>query len=347
VTTAVRARPLAPDDVPAVAALLSGGAARRVTADYYRWKLLARPSPTENVAIAVDERDQPVFHIAGIPCRCQLGGEERWAMVAVDAVTAPEFRRRGILTTHTKRLFAGWKAAGIPLVLGLPNENWGSRAQALGWTPMGRLQWLVLPLRPERVLARKLGVTPLAHLEWVGAWWRALAVSRASGGGVEVREVTTAGEEFDRLWQRARASVPRSLARDRSWVAWRYLAAPGDSYGVLLATQAGEAVGYAACGTRGPARATIAEIFTVPGDIAAFTALARAAIARALARGAESIWALAAPGSWPHRALRHAGFFRSRHTFRVDYVLLDSSLDASVVGPASDWYMVGGDFDAI
>jgi len=345
VTTPVRARSLAPDDVPAVVALLSRGGGRPVTADHYRWKLLERPSPIANVALAVDERDHPVFHLAGIPCRCRLAGTERWVMVAVDAMTAPEFRRRAVLKTQARDLFARWKAAGIALVLGLPNESY--RAGALGWIPMGQLQWLVLPLRPERVLARKLGVPPLARLERLGAWWRALAVPRATEPPLDVREITTAGEELDRLWQRAKPTVARSLARDRSWVAWRYLAAPAHAYGVLVASRAGEAVGYAACGAQGAERATIAEIFTAPGDTTAFTALVRAAAARALARGAESLWTLAATGSWPHRALRRAGFFRSRHAFRVDYILLDPSLDARDVGEASDWYMVGGDFDAI
>jgi hypothetical protein len=345
VTTPVRARPLAPDDVPAVVALLSGGGGRPVTAEHYRWKLLERPSPTANVAIAVDERDHPVFHLAGVPCRCRLAGTERWVMVAVDAMTAPEFRRRGVLKTQARDLFARWKAAGIALVLGLPNENY--RAGALGWTPMGRLQWLVLPLRPERVLARKLGMPSLARLERLGAWWRALAVPRAADPRIAIREVGTAGEDLDRLWQRAKESVTRSLARDRSWVAWRYLRAPEQAYGVLVASRAGEAVGYAACGAQGAERATIAEIFTAAGDMTAFTALVRAAAARALARGADSLWTLAAAGSWPHRALRRAGFFRSRHAFRVDYILLDSSLDARDVGQAADWYMVGGDFDAI
>jgi hypothetical protein len=330
-----------------VVALLSGDAGGPNTADQYRWKLLARPSPVANVAIAVDQSDRPVFHIAGIPCRCRLAGAERWVMVAVDAMTAPAFRRQGLLTTHTTQLFARWRAAGVALVLGLPNDNWRSRARALGWTPLGRLQWLVLPLRPERLLARKLGVPWLAHLEHAGRWWRALAVDRRADPSVEVREVTAAGAEFDALWLRASPALGWSLTRDRAWVTWRYLAAPGSAYRVLLATRSGEAAGYAACGTRGPRRATIAEVFTAPGDTRAFTALVRAAIAQATANGADSIRALAAPGSWPHRAFLRAGFFRSRHAFDVEYVPLDPSIGAGDVRTTSDWYLMGGDFDAI
>lgn len=346
-TTATRPRPLRPEDIPAVVTLLSEGAGGPLSTEAYRWKLLARRSPVANVAIAVDQTDRPVFHIAGVPCRCQLAGAERWVMVAVDAMTDPAFRRQGLLTTHTAQLFARWKAAGVALVLGLPNDNWRSRTSALGWTPLGQLQWLVLPLRPERLLARKLGVPQLAQLDQVGAWWRALAVHRKVDPTVEVHEVTAAGEPFNALWRRASLSVTRSLVRDGAWVTWRYLTAPGNAYHVLLATRRGEAVGYAACGMPAPGRATIAELFAAPGDAGAFAALVATAIARALASGADSIRTLAAAGSWPHQAFRRGGFFRSRHAFRVDYVPLDPSISASDLGTASDWYMVGGDFDAI
>lgn len=346
-TTMTRPRPLRPEDVRAVVTLLSQGAGGPLTADAYRWKLLTRMSPVANVAIAVDERDRPVFHIAGVPCRCQLAGAERWVMVAVDAMTDPAFRRQGLLTTHTAQLFARWKAAGVALVLGLPNSNWRSRARALGWTPLGRLQWMVLPLRPERLIARRLGAPWLAQLEQLGAWWRALAVHRTVDPTVEVHEVTAAGNQFDALWRRASQSVSRSLVRDGAWVTWRYLTAPGNAYHVLLATRHGEAVGYAACGMPAPGRATIAELFAAPGDAGAFTALVRAAIARAIASGAESIRTLVATGSWPHRAFLRAGFFRSRHAFGVEYVPLDPSISRGDVGTIGDWYMVGGDFDAI
>ena len=232
-------------------------------------------------------------------------------------------------------------------MLGMPNENYGSRTRALGWTPLGPLQWLLLPLCPERLMARKLGTPWLGRLEPVGRWWRALAVERRTDRRIEVQEVSTADQQFDCLWRDARSRLAQALVRDRSWVAWRYLSAPGGAYRVLLATRSGEPVGYAACSAPGVQSATIADVFAAPGDSATFTALVQATVGRATASGADSIRTLATAGSWAHRELLRAGFFRSRHAFGVHYVPLDPLVTASGVGAASDWYLLGGDFDVV
>ena len=345
---ATRGRAVRPDDVPALVRLFAEVFGHVISPDHYRWKVLTRPSPVEAVGIAVDDADRPVFHIAGIPCQCNLAGAQRWVMVAVDAMTAPPFRRRGLLSRYSVELFERWQAAGVALVLGLPNRNWGSRARALGWQPLGPLSALVLPLRPERILARKLRVPALDRVTIVGQVWRGLAARPASRDArVQVHPVTGAGDEFDALWLRAGSSVARSLVRDRAWVEWRYLTAPGTEYRVLLATRDGVPVGYAACGFRDPHTATIADVFTAPGDTDAFRALVAAVIRDATDRGADLIRALAAEASWPHRALRAAGFLRTRHALGVEYVQLDRSLTRADIGAIGDWYLVGGDFDAV
>ena len=52
-------------------------------------------------------------------------------MVSVDTMTAPAFRRRGLLTEVAARAYEAWRDAGIAFVIGLPNQQWGSRARAL------------------------------------------------------------------------------------------------------------------------------------------------------------------------------------------------------------------------
>ena len=58
-----------------------------------------------------------------MPCRCRLGETERWVMVAVDSMTDPAWRRRGVLTRVTGDLFERWRQAGVALVLGLQTSN--------------------------------------------------------------------------------------------------------------------------------------------------------------------------------------------------------------------------------
>ena len=64
-----------------------------------------------------------------------------------------------MLTKLATVSYASWAAEGVAAVLGLPNEQWGSRTSALGWQSMFRLEWLRMPLRIER-LAHKIRRAP-------------------------------------------------------------------------------------------------------------------------------------------------------------------------------------------
>ena len=166
-------------------------------------------------------------------------------MVAVDGMTAPAYRRRGLLTQYTSELFGRWREAGVALVLGLPNEKWGSRTAALGWRPLFPLSWLVLPLRPERLLARRLRFPTLGRLSLVGRLWNR-RWRAAPPGDVTVDEVSAAGAEFDHAWAGARSTVGCSIVRDRAWASWRYMEPPQGDYRMLIARREGQPCGYTA-----------------------------------------------------------------------------------------------------
>ncbi len=235
-----------PGDERALVALFERVFGRAISEAHWRWKLRQQPSPVENVWLAVDD-DRPIFHYAGIPTRYRLPAGEATAMVSVDTMTAPEFQRRGLLGSVGRHVYDAWRAAGVPFVLGLPNERWGSRAGALGWQPLFSLQRLVRPLRPEAILARRLKQPALARLTPIGGLWNAIWRMRSRGdGALRVRAVDRAGPEFDQLWQRCGAGVPVSVIRDSAWVNWRYLDAPAFAYRVLLAERDRQPVGYAA-----------------------------------------------------------------------------------------------------
>src|SRR5262245_1751083 len=160
-----------PGDIPAIVDLFGRAFGRTMTPDHYGWKLRTRESPVENVAIAVDDADRPVFHIGAIPCRLRMGETSRWVMVAVDGMTDPAWRRRGVLTRVTGDLFERWRRAGIAMVLGLPNDQWRSRIGVLGWRHLFPLEWLVRPLLPGQLLARAIRVGTSNRPGWLSRAW--------------------------------------------------------------------------------------------------------------------------------------------------------------------------------
>src|SRR5579872_3307962 len=90
-------RPSRADDVPQLVALFARAFGRPITQEHYRWKLLRQTSAVPNDWIAANSVG-PVFHSGGIPTRYQLPDGLTTAMVSVDTMTDPEYRRRGLLT---------------------------------------------------------------------------------------------------------------------------------------------------------------------------------------------------------------------------------------------------------
>lgn len=320
-----------------------------MTEEHWRWKLKHVWCPVENVGLAVTEDDRPVFHIGGIPCRFHLRGREGTVMVAVDAMTAPPFRRRGLLAQVGRHMWEQWRQADIPLVLGLPNEQYNKAV--LHWRPLFPLTWLIRPLRPESLLARRLRFPALARIGVLGWLWNALwdGWSRDSAH-VRVRELQQAGPEIDLLWRNCRDGIAFSVIRDSAWLNWRYFAAPHYRYRVVLAERKEQPVGYAVYRVKrgtGPVLGFIPEIFHDPDDREAGRSLMAEVLRRMKAERVEAVATLAVPKTTWYHAWRRAGFLFSWGSFSVECAILDPALTLEQISRPQGWHLVGGDFDVI
>jgi GNAT superfamily N-acetyltransferase len=339
-----------PGDERTLVALWAEAFNRPMTEEHWRWKAKGRPTPVENVGIAVAADDRPIFQFVGIPCLAIVLGAPRTVMVGADVVTAPEFRRRGVFTATARRLFESWREAGVALVLGLANDRWRSRADVLGYERFFALRWMIRPLHLERLLARKAGLPALAHLTALSRLWNALwDAAVPATPDITVRSISSATPDLDKVWQRGLRHVQTSLVRDRAWVAWRYCAFPDRAYRLTLAECAGAPMGYAVHRiVRGDTTALVQvpEIFA-PGDRMVLRALVQDVVARAVAEHAETIVTLAVPGSDAAHELRRAGFLFGRRAWSLEVIRLDPSIPREVLADPSGWCLAGGDFDVI
>jgi len=316
-----------------------------MTEEHWRWKLRGRPSVVDNVGIAVASDDTPIAQFGGIPCPARILGATREVMVGVDVMTAPAYRRQGVFTATASSALERWRAAGVALVLGLANDRWRGRADALGYERVFPLRRLVRILRPDRVLARRLGF----RLRVPGWSWNRRTQGEPTDASLEIRALTEPIPALDALWERASGEVAISLVRDRAWVAWRYFSSPVHPYQVTLAERAGTPVGYAAYAVvRGPKGTFVAvpEVFA-PTDSQAFAALVRDVVARARAEDADTVVTLAVPGTPSAHALRQAGFWFTSHGWWLEVNRLDSAIPASALRDRRAWSVCGGDFDVI
>jgi hypothetical protein len=342
-------RPYRTDDERGLVELFRLVYGRELSELHWKWKLQRPAGPVDNVWLAVSDT-RPVFQYGGIPTRFRMEQKSVDAMVAVDAMTAPAFRRRGLLTEVVSRAHAVWREAGVSFVIGLPNQQWGSRTGALGWRPLFQLQWLVRPLRPEAILARRLRLPILRHAALPARFWNRFLQRRLRRDAqVRTRAVDNADDSFDRLWERCKSDWTFCAVRDRSWVNWRFLASPVRPYEVTQAFRGSDLVGYTAhCLSGEPTRrvAHLAEIFAGATDDAARDALLFDLIEKLLPLQAQSLTTLAVPGTPLYRWLRRAGFLAGPG-FSVQLVPLQADLPFERMLEPGRWNLSGADFDVI
>ena len=264
-------------------------------------------------------------------------------------MTAPPFRRRGLLAQVGRHMWEQWRQADIPLVLGLPNEQYNKAV--LHWRPLFPLTWLIRPLRPESLLARRLRFPALARIGVLGWLWNALWDGWSRGSAhVRVRELQQAGPEIDLLWRNCRDGIAFSVIRDSAWLNWRYFAAPHYRYRVVLAERKEQPVGYAVYRVKrgtGPVLGFIPEIFHDPDDREAGRSLMAEVLRRMKAERVEAVATLAVPKTTWYHAWRRAGFLFSWGSFSVECAILDPALTLEQISRPQGWHLVGGDFDVI
>lgn len=334
-------------DETGIAALFGRGFGQVRDPASWRWKYRARGKAQVQVWLAVDHDHEPIFHYGAVPRSLDGPEGHRPALVAFDAVADPRFRRRGVFSAVMEEAHSTWRDSGFSCILGLPNEQWGSRVDAFDWRALFPLRWQIRLLRPETLLAQKTGLSALRGLKFLG--W--LACSSWPGGRDPALETTSdrpRPEDIQELWKSCRRDGKTGLERNRGWLDDRFVSCPDHDYRFLTATRHGSLAGYLVYRfDASTLYGFIAEILTRPSDRATRKFLLRACVDRLREEGATAIASLAVPGTELSTSLRKAGFLFSWGSFTVRCVPLDPDLSIDELRSARNWWLCGGDFDVI
>ncbi len=350
-----RVRPFEEGDERAILPLWEAVFGHPLSLAHYRWKVLETPERVAGGSVWVAAAGERVVgHYAATPLRFKLGAAERVILHTCDAATAADVRKAGVFSAVAGAAHEAWKAAGVPFLIGLPHEGWGSRRAFLGYQTMFQARWFTCPLRVDRLLLRRSALAlPLRGLLRLAAGaWHGLLQRRAGGArkSVRVRGVEAPLAEWDDLWDRLKGGYEALVVRDRRWIAYRYASAPDRSYRLLLASRDDGPCGYLVYRvTGGAARTTgwIVDLLTAPGDSEARAALLGAAMDALFQAGAGTVQFLLPVASPLLPEVRRAGFFPRRGSYDVSVVPLADPLPPAALHDASRWYLMGGDFDIV
>lgn len=306
----VEVRPLTPEDTPAVLDLLRvsfGEAGVRWSEAIWTWKHLRNPfGPSPGLLAWADGRPVALRVFLRWSFRGGSGEEPVSALRAVDTVTHPEWRGRGLFSQLTRELVRQVTEEGARFVFNTPNSQSRPGYLRLGWRVAGRVPLLVRVQRPWRLLRALVGgrESPLPDLSVFPPVDELLSAPEAEGWTGETQD--------------PRLTTLRSMA----YLRWRYRdieAVPGFRYASLKASGEGAqaALVFRARHRRGLSEVDVAEVWVRPADREASCEPAldlAAGLLRRLARetNADILAAVASPGTPERLALRRAGFLPFR-----------------------------------
>lgn len=247
----VEIREAGPEDQAALLALVGdvmgwapGGAAERM----WRWKHHDNPAGPSPTWLAWTPEGQ----LLGVRTFLRwkfLGADGPLAAVrAVDTVTAPEARGRGLFKRLTLHGLERLAAEGVAFVFNTPNDQSRPGYLSMGWRPVERLTVAVQPRGPWGVVRMATSRVP-ASLE-----------------SAPVSLGRPAAEGLDDAACAALVAAPGPgvvTIRDAQHLRWRYAGLPELGYRVvLLGADPAEGVAVVRARTRGSARElTVAEIW--------------------------------------------------------------------------------------
>ena len=347
----LRIRPYERGDEHALADLFERCFGFRRELDYWRWKLISEVPPFENVWFA-EAGGEVIGHYGAMPVRVQLGERRGWLAVIVDVMVAPSSRRRGVLSSLIAAVHRAWGAQGVLLVIGLPNQQWGSRTRVFNLPRLFTLQWLTLRLRPAGHLAARINAFSQLAAPLDALRYRYFFANRTR------RDVTLMEHEpsikqrdpLDEIGALAMQAHRFSILRDASWIQQRYVSCPAQKYRVLLASADAANLGYCVYAIREVDRirsAVFAETITRFEKESAVSEMVRAVVGRMYHEGVHYVRALAIPGTSRYEAYRNLGFV-PRENFNVHAGLLQTgTVSLEALSTPEGWLMTGGEFDVV
>jgi GNAT superfamily N-acetyltransferase len=255
---------------------------------FWTWKHLASPFGPSYLLVA--EADSVIVGLRAFMRWTWWSGErEVPAVRAVDTVTHPDWRGRGVFTRLTLEMIERVRSEGVAFVFNTPNDKSRPGYLKMGWVRVGRLTpWIqprrILPRRSERQEAS----APPSVSDLLGE------------PGIDGLLVATPGDR--RLTTRP----------DRAYLRWRYADIPGIRYHAAWSLEPGRAAAlvFRSLDRRGRRELRLCEILVAPSRSAERVARRLVQQAARLV-AADHVVALAARATPEHRIVRRAGFLRA------------------------------------
>ena len=276
--------------------------------------------------------------------------------LGVDIMVHPDYRRYGVATQVANEAAADMEGAGIPILVGFPNEaafKVYTRRRS-NWRHVCSIPFLVKPLNFDSILAKYIKGRLLRAMVKAPAQlaWNTIFRGKArKAQGFEVRWSDDFDERFDDLWEEVREQQGILLVRDRAFLNWRFREKPDTPCSVLVAEREGELLGYIVLweGRMFDLKVGfILDMLTVNDTVA--EALVSQGIQYFKKRGVDAAGCLMLPHTSYFKILRRAGFAVAPRVllhkeFYFGVQVSPTLLANEIVDRPENWFLTFADLD--
>jgi hypothetical protein len=315
----------------------------------YGWMYLSNPHGRALTWLAIERGTDAVVGCTSLfPRRVLVDGKERMGSIGGDCYIDPRVRRRRVATALHRASFDEMQGGGVDFMYGPPAiHNLHALLKAGSHLVTNCDKWaFLLSLRAlyhfptadrgllQRLIQWRSGIANLP-----GAVLRRLTQEHPHH--MRLKVIDSFGTEFDRLFDRTVDNAIMCI-RDREYLTWRYLAAPGRQQIPFSVSYHGELMGFVVLEIVRE-RASIIDLFAI-SDRGAMEAVIQAILDHAAALGCCIVDLVCTSGSFLQSFARRRGFIKvSEAGFQVATGRHDPQL-ATLLRPSA-WHFTMGDTD--
>ncbi len=218
----------------------SKAAARQAS---WAWQYERNPQSPDGPVVYVARNDtHPLGQMGTMPVTLWWGDREVRGAWGIDYFVSPDAEGQG----HSIALAKAWmENADVALGLGLARTSY-LICKRLGFQDLGFVPAYQAVLDPGAVVGRRYGRVA-GHLAapLTAAMMRLAKRRRPLSREIVVSEAGHIGDDYDRLWERAREGFDACVRRDAAYVQWRYRDTPQKQYTITEARRDGVLTGFA------------------------------------------------------------------------------------------------------
>ncbi len=332
------------DDRQRIIGLVSKMWGEDITARY-DWIYLGNPHGQAITWLAVERSSGEAVGCTSIfPRKVIIRGRERTGSIGGDCYIEPRVRRRGLATRLHRASLEGMKAHGVDFMYGPPNPNNFSALIKAGSNHVGAFKRWVRPLDGRIVYRAAFGSAPSRIEERIASLPVLVLdrITRASAEGLTLKPIAEFGSDFNALFERVAASRSICCARDRDYLAWRYLFGPTRRQIPFAIKRESALVAFVALEFEGE-QAVIIDLFTA-NDAKLIDSTLQLLLDHTSSQGCSSLEISCTTDSIITPRLRRLGFLgRSERGFQVA-VSDDDPQIATLLEP-ENWFFTASDQD--